>query len=135
MEDEVLRAALAPSGECLSVEQLGRYADGALGADEQSAADSAHSRLSQVPGGARAAARGDVERRSRPEKRIVRDGVARLEQRADGDSGRSREPSSRVDGFVSAVSPRRRGSVLLVGIATGSFYCCARGTPPSFPAV
>ena len=39
MEDEVLRAALAPSGECLSIEQLGRYADGALGADEQAAAD------------------------------------------------------------------------------------------------
>ena len=31
MEDEILRAALAPSDDCLSVEQLGRYADGALG--------------------------------------------------------------------------------------------------------
>ena len=39
MEDEALRAALAPTGECLAVEQLGRYADGALGADEQGAAD------------------------------------------------------------------------------------------------
>ena len=39
MEDEVLRAALAPTGDCLTVEQIGRYADGALGADERSAAD------------------------------------------------------------------------------------------------
>jgi len=38
MEREILRTALAPSAECLSIEQLGRYADGALGTDEQTAA-------------------------------------------------------------------------------------------------
>ena len=38
MEREILRAALAPSAECLSIEQLGRYADGALAGEEQRAA-------------------------------------------------------------------------------------------------
>jgi hypothetical protein len=38
MEREVLRAALAPGADCLSMEALGRYADGALGAHEHAAA-------------------------------------------------------------------------------------------------
>ena len=60
MEDEILRTALAPGAPCLSLEQLGRYADGTLGAEEQSAADMHIRALSQLPGGARAAGRGDV---------------------------------------------------------------------------
>jgi hypothetical protein len=39
MEDEILRKMLAPSIECLSIEQLGRYADGALDATERAAAN------------------------------------------------------------------------------------------------
>jgi len=38
MEREILRAALAPGADCLSMEELGRYADGALGPAEQTAA-------------------------------------------------------------------------------------------------
>ena len=38
MEDKILKQALAPGPDCLSVEDIGRYADGALGAEERSAA-------------------------------------------------------------------------------------------------
>ncbi|HKE88543.1 MAG TPA: hypothetical protein VKB50_32520 [Vicinamibacterales bacterium] len=38
MEDEILKKALAPGPDCLSLEELGRYADGALRGEQHSAA-------------------------------------------------------------------------------------------------
>ena len=38
MEDEILRQALAPGPDCLPLEELGRYADGTLSAEQHSAA-------------------------------------------------------------------------------------------------
>lgn len=39
MEDEILKAAFAPGEQCLSVEQIGRYADGTLDDEEHASAD------------------------------------------------------------------------------------------------
>ena len=124
MEDEILRAALAPGDECLSVEQLGRYADGALGADEQSAAE-AHIRgcLScQAELALLQAVTSSTVRDG--EADIVRDGAARLQPRFHGDLVRDRaEPSSRSRWYrVRHVSRRRRGGCFALGIAAGSFY-------------
>jgi hypothetical protein len=38
MEDQILRNALAPGGGCPSIEELGRYADGALASGEEATA-------------------------------------------------------------------------------------------------
>jgi hypothetical protein len=38
MEDEILRRALAPGPDCLSLDELGRYADGALRGEQRSTA-------------------------------------------------------------------------------------------------
>jgi hypothetical protein len=38
MEDDILKAALAPGDQCLSLDQVGRYADGTLDRQEQRAA-------------------------------------------------------------------------------------------------
>jgi len=38
MEDEILKRALSPGPDCLPLEQLGRYADGALTGEDRSAA-------------------------------------------------------------------------------------------------
>jgi hypothetical protein len=39
MEDELLKMALRPGDECPALDELGRYADGALGLDERSAVE------------------------------------------------------------------------------------------------
>ena len=39
MEDHVLKSALRPGDDCLPLDELGRYADGALSADERARAD------------------------------------------------------------------------------------------------
>ena len=38
MEDEILKRALAPGPDCLPLEELGRYADGALTAEQRTVA-------------------------------------------------------------------------------------------------
>jgi hypothetical protein len=82
MERKVLTAALAPGAGCLSMEELGRYADGTLGTPEQAAA-ATHVR-SCLNCQAELALRQAVTSGSvRPgEADVVREGVARLEQRA-----------------------------------------------------
>ena len=65
MEDEILRTALAP-GARVPVERTARTLRRRRARRRRAGGRRrAHSRLSQVPGGARAAARGDVEQRSR----------------------------------------------------------------------
>src|SRR5262245_25129100 len=82
MEREVLKSALAPGAACLSLEQLALYADGALGAEEKAAADD------HVRGCLNCQAELDLLHAvtstgvRREEADMVREGVARLEQRA-----------------------------------------------------
>ena len=110
MEEQILRAALSPGDDCLPVEQLGRYADGALDVEEKAAAET-HIRgclncqaelallLALTPSGVRA------------------DETARSARIPAG------QPPSRpaLFGFgrfsIGAVA-----AVLLAGIAAGSFY-------------
>jgi hypothetical protein len=82
MEKEILRAALEPGPACVAIEQLGRFADGALGSDERHTA-AAHihgclncqAELALLWASTSSAIRAD-------EADVVRDGVARLERRA-----------------------------------------------------
>ena len=116
MEDEILRAALGPSDECLSVEQLGRYADGALGVQEQGAADthirgclSCQAELALLLAVTSSGVRPD-------EAALVRDGVVRLDRRSSEICCRSCATIVTVSMVsVRHVSCRRRGSCFADG--------------------
>ena len=131
MEDEILRGALAPNAACLSVEQLGRYADGALSAEERASA-AMHIRQCLSCQAELALLQAVISSGVRPEEaEIVRDGAARVEQRSREflDAGRVR-PSLRPRWFGLGTFPRAAvAAVLLVGIATGSFFLLTRKAP------
>jgi hypothetical protein len=116
MEREILRAALAPSAECLSIEELGRYADGTLGAGERAAA------VTHVGGCLNCQAelalrQGVTSSRVRTgEADIIRDGVARLEQRAP-----------EVFGADGVETSRRRWSRLVVVAAVAAILLIVAG--------
>ncbi len=121
MEDEALRAALAPTGECLTVEQIGRYADGALGGDEQSAADrhlrgclACQAELALL--------------------HAVTSGSVRDSDSAEILADRASAPSSRRGFPVSTFYPAAVAAVLLVGIATGSFLMLRTRNAPDLPS-
>jgi len=129
MEDEILRRALAPGDECLSPEQLGRYADGALDRAERAAAES-HVRQcltcqaelalleSVTSGGPRS-----------EEEDVVRRGVARLEERRAQIVGADRHFELRRSRFhvpFAAVA-----AVALVVIAASGYYLLT----PAIPAL
>ena len=135
MEDEVLRAALGPSDECLSVEQLGLYADGALGVQEQAAAEkhirgclSCQAELALLIAVTSDSARPD-------EPALVHDGVVRQDRPS---------PEILAGHLRTASQPRwsrfltfRAGAVaavLLVGIASGSAYLFRTRPTPELPS-
>jgi hypothetical protein len=93
MEREVLKTALAPGPSCLSMEQLGRYADGALGgAEKAAAADHVSGCLNcQAELALLQAVTSTGVRRE--EAGLVRDGVALLEQRAPEIFGAAPSPA------------------------------------------
>ena len=129
-EDEILRAALAPGEECLSVEQLGQYAGGALGAAEQAAAATHIGRcLSCQAELALLQAVTSTDIRSE-EAEIVRDGVARLVHATESLPAGRAEPSTRRRLFGLGTLPlAAMAAVLLIGVATGSFFLLARRAP------
>lgn len=146
MEDEALRAALAPTGECLAVEQLGRYADGALGADERSAADG-HLRgcvTCQAELALLHAVTSSSVRDSEAE--MVRAGVRRLESFDSLALAEGRQRSAEIlADRASASAPRRWfhvrtflpaavAAVLLLGIAAGSFFMSRTRNAPDLPS-
>ena len=135
MEDEVLRAALAPTGECLAVEQLGRYADGALGADEQTAADS-HLRgclTCQAELALLHAVTSSGVRDSEAE--VVRAGVRRLEHRAaEILADRASASAPRRWFRVSPLPSAAVAAVLLLGIAAGGYFMVRTRNPPALPS-
>jgi len=131
MEDEILRAALGPSDDCLSVEQLGRYADGALGVQEQTAADkhirgclSCQAELALLLAVTSSSVRPD-------EAAFVRDGVVRLNQRStEIPAGHSRPRWFRFGAFPAGAV----AAVLLIGIAAGSSYFFLTRNAPELPS-
>ncbi len=133
MEREILKTALAPGAECPTIDRLGRYADGALGADEQTAA-AAHIRGCLNCQAELALLQAVTSSGTRiGEAEIVRDGVERLDRRAIDVAGAAPvETSSRRQwSRVRMLLPVASGAVLL--IAAGSWYVL--GTrPPALPA-
>jgi hypothetical protein len=132
MEREILRTALAPSAECLSIEELGRYVDGGLGADQQTAAVM-HIRRCLNCQAELALLQAVTSSSVRPgEADILRDGVARLEQRATEifAAGRVETLSRRRwFRFGSLLPVAGMAAVLLVGLVAGSFYLLPRKAP------
>ncbi len=133
MAREILKAALGPGADCLSVEQLGRHMDHALGADEEAAAARhvggclhCQAELALLSSFASLTLRAD-------EAEIVRDGVASLERRMSEIVGSVpiEEPLWRrwmpLGGFRGAAAV---ASVLLVvGAAVGGFYLLTPKAP------
>jgi hypothetical protein len=106
MEDEILRKVLAPGADCLSIEQLGRYADGALGRADRAAADR-HIRQCL-----------NCQAELGLLKTLTANGV--------------RTPEPAVVRFT-AFRLVSMAAVLLVAIAAGSFYLLVNRTAPELP--
>jgi hypothetical protein len=131
MEDEILRTALAPNAECLSIEQLGRYADGALGAEDQTAA-ALHIRRCLSCQAELALLQAVTSSSVRPgEEDVVRHGAARLEQRTKEILAADRvgtSPRRRWLGFgtfpVAAVA-----ALVVFGIAAGFYFLPIQRAP------
>jgi hypothetical protein len=135
MEDEVLRSALRQSDECLTVEQVARYADGALGVQERTAAEnhlqgclSCQAELALLLAVTSSSVRPD-------EAALVRDGAIRLNQRFTEIPAGHVPPSSRPRGFRFGAFPVGAvAAVLLIGIAAGGSYLFLRRNAPELPS-
>ena len=133
MEREILKAALAPGAGCLSTERA-RPLRGRRARDRR-AGGRRHprSRLSQLPGGARAAAGGDVERRPQRRRRTSCATAWRAWSDAPRrSSGRLASPPRHgVDGSACGMpSRRRRGGGARRARAAST---CASARPPELP--
>jgi hypothetical protein len=134
MEDEVLRRALAPDARCLSTEDLGRYAEDALGAAQQEAA-AAHVRDCLSCQAELALLRAVTSDTLSPEETaIVRDGAARLENRAAEivPFESTAERSTRVRPGFGNLPLAAVAAVLLIGMATSTYFVLRR-TAPELP--
>jgi hypothetical protein len=123
MESEILKAALAPGRDCLAIEQLGRYADGALDADERRAAAShirgclnCQAELSLLQASTSSAIRPD-------EADAVRDGVAWLEQRMAAITGMARKENRAVRRWIpfGVLRPVAALAIVLLVVAGGVY--------------
>jgi putative zinc finger protein len=123
MEEHKLRQALQPSAECLSIEQLGRYADDVLAPIERGAAD-AHVRgcancrteLALMESFRTLSVRDD-------EAAIVRSGVEQLNRRRSEIFGDTRHEMSFLRRFLSigALRPALAMATVLLAIV-GGYY-------------
>jgi hypothetical protein len=133
MEDEILRAALAAGDTCLSVEQLGHYADGVLDAAEKRAADR-HLRECLNCQAELALLVAVTSSGEQPgEAEIVRDGVARLDRRSPVLAHHAEHPTSRrwfPSGTFRVVA---LAAVLLIAVAAGGFYLLVARNAPRLP--
>jgi hypothetical protein len=134
MEDQILKRTLAPGDECLSIEQLGLYIDGALDAREQAAAAS-HLRGCLTCQAELALQQAVMSSDIRPEEAdVVRDGAARLERRTAEILPVDRGPSSRPRWFGLGSLPLAAvAAVLLIGTGAGSLYLLVTRRGPELP--
>ena len=136
MEREILRTALAPGAECLSIERLGSHADGTLGAEEEAAA-AAHIRDCLNCQAELALLRAVMSSSVRPgEADIVRDGLARLESRTPAIAGAARGAASVRPVWLRAgrLVPVAAMAVVLL-VAGGRYYMASRTAPALPPGV
>lgn len=120
MENEILKAALGPTDQCLSVEQLGRYHDGVL-ADDARAAAEMHIRdcLS---------CQAELALLVAVMSTSVRLGETETAGRHASSASRSRW------GRVTMLRLTAVAAVLLVAIAAGSTYLFLTPTAPDLPS-
>ncbi len=135
MEDEVLRAALGPGDDCLSVEQLARYADGTFGSREQDAA-AAHIGSCQSCQAELALLLAVTSDSLRPgEADLVSEGTMRIERRAPEILSRHTPRTSQPRRFwIDALPLSAVAVVLLIGISAGTFYYFRAARPPELPS-
>lgn len=132
MDREILKAALVPGPDCLPLERLGRYADGALHADERAAAadhirtcSNCQAEFTLLKALTSSALRLD-------EGAVVHPSIGPLEPRTR-EIARRRVSESPGHRWRPSKAPRTAGLaavVLLVGI--GAFYFRS-STPPALP--
>jgi hypothetical protein len=135
MENESLKAALSPAVGCLSIERLGRYADGALTPDEQAAtaAHLADCLSCQAELGLLRAVTSTAVRAG--EEEVVRDGMARLAQRdaASAAVPRAAAPLRRRWLAFGTRSLVAVAAVVVLGVALGTVYVLRTPQAPRLP--
>jgi hypothetical protein len=134
MEREILRTALAPGPECLSIARLASYADALLdGREDAEAATHIRGCLNCQAELAllRAVTSTDVRA---GEADVVRDGVARLEFRARGIAGADRGDTSVRPRWLRAGTLLPVAAMAAVLLAAGGRYYLASRTPPALPS-
>jgi hypothetical protein len=130
MEREILRTALAPGAECLSIDRLACHADGTLGAQEEAEA-AAHIRGCLNCQAELALLRAVMSSGVRPgEADVVRDGMARLEARTPVMAGAARREASARPGRLRSgtLLPVAAMAALLLA-AGGRYYVVSRRAP------
>ena len=133
-EDRILRAALRPTDACLPVEQLGRYADGALAVPERTAAEqhirtclSCQAELALLREMTTISVRSD-------EAALVRDAAVDRDQRSvetAADRAAASSPSWRRFGTFRVGAA---AAVALIGIVAGSSYLFQSRQAPVLPS-
>jgi anti-sigma factor RsiW len=134
MEREVLTSALRPGADCLSIEQLGRYADGALSFADRAivaahveACANCQAELALLHSFATALIRDD-------EQATVRSGVEALRRREPEIFGRRSSGEVKRAAASPLVSLRAIVSVAAVLLAVVGGYYLLKSSAPSLPA-
>jgi hypothetical protein len=134
MEREILKTALAPGRECLSIERLGCHADGTLGVEEEAAA-ATHIRGCLSCQAELALLRAVMSDSVRPgETDIVRDGIARLDRRLPGIMGPRPEEAPVRRGWLRFGTVLPVAAMAAVLLAAGGRYYFVSRTAPALPA-
>jgi predicted RNA-binding Zn-ribbon protein involved in translation (DUF1610 family) len=129
MDRQVLKTALAPGEGCLSTEQIGAFADGALARDEQASAV-AHLRTCPSCQAELALLHAVTSTVPRPgEEEIVREGLARLEGHAAPIAGTASGAARPWLGF----SPRHLAAAAAVVLAVAGAVYLGRERAPQLP--
>lgn len=113
MEDDILKKALAPGPECLPLEELGRYADGTLSAEQHKAA----------------ARHIEVCPTCQAELALMQSMTQSMDQPATSASERSESKGLRIVPMAAAAA------VILGVAAAGSYYGLSRRAPEPLPSV
>lgn len=133
MEREILRTALAPGAECLSIERLACHADGMLGAGEDAEA-ATHIRGCLNCQAELTLLRAVMSSGARPgEAEIVRDGLARLESRTPGVVGAGRGDGSARPKWLRPGMLLPVAAMAAILLAAGGRYYVVSQRAPALP--
>jgi hypothetical protein len=135
MERGILNRALRPGDECLSVEQIGRFADGAMAPRERASAEAhiascatCQSELTLLQAFSTTTVRDD-------EADAVREGVATLRRRESEIFGDARRSKAVRRDWIPWALLRPMAGVAVVLLFAGTSYYLFKSTSPQLPTV